>query len=77
MKKKIIAKVYPVTWSNGKVTKYRAHIECVGGIRIFGDPKPTKEKAKESLLLEVRAYNNATALCLSENSLGKLNFEEV
>lgn len=53
MNKKIIAKVYPVTWSNGKATKYRAHIECAG-IRIYGDPKYTKEKAQESLIQEVK-----------------------
>lgn len=76
MNKKIIAKVYPVTWSNGKATKYRAHIECAG-IRIYGDPKYTKGKAQESLIQEVKKYEYAATQCLSQNELGKLTFKQV
>lgn len=71
MKKKIVAKVYPVTWSNGVITKYRAHCESTNGVKIYGYPMPTKEKAITSLLKEAKKFADAAEMCL------QLKYEDV
>lgn len=52
--------VYPVSWSNGKALKYRAHMECSNGIRIYGDPKSTEDAAIKDLDAEISKYKDAT-----------------
>lgn len=44
--------VVPVSWSNGRVLKYRAHIESTTGRNIYGEPADTKEEAVNSLVEE-------------------------
>ena len=58
IKTKII--VYPVAWSNGKVLKYRAHMECNNGVLIYVDPKSTEDAAIKDLDAEISKYNDAT-----------------
>ncbi len=67
-KVKITAKVYPVTWSNGKITKYRAHIECTNGISIYGNPMPTVEDAKKDLESMAQKFLDAASLLLQSES---------
>ena len=72
--KKLSAKVYPVSWSNRKVQKYRAHVECKNGITIYGEPHATKEKAIASLYKEAKRYFYAASLCLE---LPNIDFKEI
>lgn len=73
MNKKIICKVYPVGWSDGKITKYRAHIECPNGVNIYGDPKSTKESAISSCANEVGKYRRACETFATQT----LNWQEI
>lgn len=67
-KVKITAKVYPVTWSNGEITKYRAHIECTNGINIYGNPMTTVEDAKKDLKSVAQKFLDAASLLLQSDT---------
>lgn len=73
IKTKIIARVYPVSWSDNKVLKYRAHIECLNGVKIYGDPKSTKESAIASCASEVGRYRRAAEAFATQT----LNWQEI
>ena len=62
--KKPILTIEPVSWAGKNVLKYQASISVnVPGrkkpIAIYGDPFSTEEKAKESLIEELSAWNSA------------------
>lgn len=63
MKEKVKITTNPVAWSDKKVTKYQSVAEYQASknrsIRIIGEPMPTKEKAFDSMLIELDLWGMA------------------
>lgn len=57
----------PVSWTGGKPLKYQS-MAAVAGLHIYGDPKPTPEKA----LAALAAKANRT-LVAAQSTLAKLD----
>ena len=62
---KVTFETKPVAWSGKTELKYQS-FAVYGDRRIFGDPKPTKDAANESLLEELAKWNEAITAITSE-----------